>query len=610
MILLIVVTGMVATALWLTSQASTYSTTAAILLKSTELPSETVSQVQNPGVVSATQVFTEAQVLRSQRFATRLAERLDLMSDPRFNPALVEPEPLSAIDQLLIRIGLRDPGFAGDNSEDRQQTEVVAKLLDLYSVSASEQHNVIVIRAQYTDPVLVAQIVNETARLYIDTQIDEQVAELDRDIQFMRQRSEEIAARLLEQQTKVSSLMLENQLLDESMVRNLLAERSRLQIRLEAPETDLRSKEELQARIADIDAQLGSRLSAEIKLSGSQTVLQTEASRLDAIKKRLDELEAQRETPTPSVVQISRADVPTEPSGPSVRSTLAVSLVVFSFLAAVAALLRESLDSRVLYKDHIERLTGLNVITSLVRLPRGLLRRHPAAHVYVASDARPGYSNAVRALVSASMEGAKSGRAPIVFIGSAKGGEGKSSIATSMAVAAAMDDLRVLLIDFDVHRFGATRRLGMRTGKLSFGDVLSSRAAFAAAVKETGHAGVDLLNFCPESRMSRRVLQSERAQEVIDATREAYDLVIIDTPPFLASEEAGSLHRIVDSAILVSRWGEVDQETLAQTARMMRRMGLPVVGIAINAVPARTARSYGFLAYRDDYYRAKEPADA
>jgi len=608
-ILTVMIVGMTSAALWLTSQSPVYTSTAAILLKNRELPSETVNPEPDSGFVSSNQVFTTAEVLRSREFVSRLARRLDLMSDPRFNPALVEPEPPTVIDGLLIRLGLSDPDAAHDMPRERQHAEVTAKLLDLYTVSASDQHNVIQIRAQHEDPVLAAQIANETARLYIDIQTDGMLAELDRDIRFMRQRSQEIAASLSRQQTSLTRLMLENQLLDDTAVRTLLAEQARLRIRLEASDADALGRDELQARLQQIDTELTTRVGAEIRLTENQTALQTETSRLDAVNKRLDELEAQRGSPTPNVEQISVAEVPSAPSGPNVKSTLAIAFVVFGFLGVVAALLRESLDDRVLHQEQAESLTGLNVLASLARLPRAVLRRHLAPHLCVANDASPSYSNAVRALVSAAMEGAEPGRAPIVFIGSAKSGEGKSSVASSMAVAAAMDDLRVLLIDFDVHRFGLTKTLGMWRGQFTFGDILSSRDTFVGAVRKTGHTGIDLLNFRPGSNISRRALWSENAHDVIEAMRHAYDLVIIDTPPFLASEEASRLHGIIDKAILVSRWGASSRETLVQTARMMRRSGLPVIGIAINGIGARAAHAYGHLAYREDYYRSKEAAN-
>lgn len=606
LIALIVVGGMAGTAFWLASQGPNYVASAAILLRNLELPSETIATVTDDGVVSSTQVFTEVEVLRSREFASRLARALGLMSDPAFNPALVEPDPPSWLDRILFRLGLSSPEEPEDIAPQRQHAEVTEKLLELYNVTASSQHNVIEISAHYSDPALVAQIANETARLYIDMQTDEQLTKLDRDIQYMRRRSEEITASLSRQQANLTRLMLESQLLDEDAMRTLIAEQNRLRTRLETSAVDESAREDLQTRINQIDVELERRVGAQLRLDEGRTALETEATRLDSVKKRLDELQALRDSPNPNVEQISFAEVPSEPAGPNIKSTLAVAFVILTLLGIVAAMLRESLDDRVLHQEHAESLTGLNVLASLTRIPRKLLRRHRAPHLCLASQAAPGYSNAVRALVSAAMEDAEPGRAPIVFIGSAKSGEGKSTVVSSMAVAAALDDLRVLVIDFDVHRFGVTKTFGMRRGQFAFSEVLANRKTFEQAVKPTGQAGIELLNFRPGSNMSRRAFWPESAQDIIAAMRQDYDLVLIDTPPFLASEEAGRLHEIVDKAILVSGWGESRRGTLVQTARLMRRSGLPVIGIAINGVTARSAQAYGYLAFRDDYYQAKD----
>ena len=594
-IVVIVALIVIATGWWVSRQPPIFQAGAALVLEASDTPSE-LDTGQNQGNVTPTTVFTEIEVMRSRDFAANLAERLDLFADPRINPQPIAPTESGMIARTLRTLGLSAGGTVEEMSADARRERAITNLQGLYAVSGNPRHNVIEITSTHRDPVLAARIANGVAGLYMNNTLSKQVANLDRRIKFLAARSDELSGDLSAQQVAMTSLIQDNKLRDDDATRLLLAELTPLQRRLNGLSEGSEARQTVQTRIDEIEKVLNSRVSAEIELAKQELALQTDMKRFDTVNQRLSELEAQRDAAQSNARQISVAEVPRTPIGPNAPASLAVALVAGTLLAAILALFREGLDRRVRSPGQTEAETGLNVIASLPKLPWSALRQHKRPHAIIAANAYPAFSQAIRSLVTA-VDARGEGGGRFVFVGSPLAAEGKSSIATSMAVAAAMDDLKVLLIDFDVHRGGATAAFKAPPGKTTVGSVLGDVDLLEKTIQSTPYPGVDFLNFRHGSRFSRKVVNQKGLSKSLDALRERYDMIIFDTPPYLISEESNRLGRLSDTAILVSRWGRTDRSTLTQTAQRMQRNGLNVAGIVVNGVEPRRAEVYGYVDY-------------
>ena len=615
LILLITALGVALTGVWLSRQAPIYLSSASIVLRGSELPSDTMTAPQSRGSVEPTQVFTEVEVMSSRDFVRDLADALGLFADPRYNPALVTEAPQHPLNLLLeterrfadtglVLTALRilNPDDPRLLSVAEQQDAAVNKLMGQYAVSASDRHNVVKIDARTPDPNLSAEIANAAATLYIGSRSSVQQRDADRLIAFLDQRREEIAEKLASTQAEAASLIRDFDLNNTTEVDLLVAENVRLGNRLAVADPGSATETQIKTRMAEIDTVLDARVRAEIKLAELNLALETETSRFDSVHQRLDELRAQKQTPNHDVAQIARAEVPQQPVGPAIGATMAVAGLSFFLIGAVVAILHENIDRRVTSQSDAEGASGLDVIGSLPQLSNRVVRRNGGVAGVIRSEADSSFTNGISDLVTLCMRDAPERGAPVVLIGSALSGEGKSSVVTSIGVSAATDDLRVLLIDFDVHRMGATRQLKARTGRGTMTDMLQGEKPVSAYIKHTDIAGLDLMNFKPGSRVSRRVLKTQALLDVFDGLRADYDLILIDTPPFLASEEAGRLARVVDKAILVAGWRMTTQEAIGTTVQRMRRSGLSIAGIVINQIAPRKAMAYGYHTYSADYY--------
>lgn len=147
----------------------------------------------------------------------------------------------------------------------------------------------------------------------------------------------------------------------------------------------------------------------------------------------------------------------------------------------------------------------------------------------------------------------------VVSVANQKGGTGKSTITTNLAVAAGEDGLRVLVVDLDPQA-DATGMFGidpLSSGLPTLAEVLFGEADAASAVSADVCPNVDVLAASPRLAQAELTLAGEAMREwfVLDAIGPIcgdYDLVLIDCPPNLGLLTVNAFCASSDVLIVVS----------------------------------------------------------
>ena len=137
------------------------------------------------------------------------------------------------------------------------------------------------------------------------------------------------------------------------------------------------------------------------------------------------------------------------------------------------------------------------------------------------------------------------------MVSSATGGEGKTTLATQLALSLARTGRRVVLVDFDLRRPAFDEVFGV---PLSPGISESLRHEADAGIGELARAtGTENLSVVTAGRWDRQALaalSNGHASMMFNHLREEFEFVVIDTSPILPVADARFVSQFVDSVVL------------------------------------------------------------
>ena len=205
-------------------------------------------------------------------------------------------------------------------------------------------------------------------------------------------------------------------------------------------------------------------------------------------------------------------------------------------------------------------------------------------------------------------------RAQVVMVTSAGPREGKSTTITNLAIALARTGRHVVLVDLDLRRPSLARMLHLPDGP-GITDIATRNADLLDALQpvgvtplrarlasvSSGDAGTGRLEVVTAGRTRVEPAEFVETMGLTEALRKlrAYaEIVLIDTPPVLATSDAMALTGKVDAILLVSRLGTCTRPTLRELARVLGRSPAPVLGLV--ATGAELDQTYS--SYRPDEY--------
>jgi len=189
-------------------------------------------------------------------------------------------------------------------------------------------------------------------------------------------------------------------------------------------------------------------------------------------------------------------------------------------------------------------------------------------------------------------------------------GEGKSTIASNLAVAMAQAGKRVILVDADLRRPSVGRIFGLKTAT-GFTTVLLARENRAGAIDRALQAtmvpNLLVMTSGPHPPNPAELLASQSATEVLRELEARSDLVILDTPPMGPLTDAVVLSARVGGTIVVARAASTRRTVVGNSVNTLRKVGGNVLGTVLNMVDLKGIGSYSYYYYySSEYYYGRE----
>jgi capsular exopolysaccharide synthesis family protein len=271
---------------------------------------------------------------------------------------------------------------------------------------------------------------------------------------------------------------------------------------------------------------------------------------------------------------------PQAPSGPPRTLIELAALTVGLLLGAVVAFLLERGRPRVRTWRDVGVITGYPVVGRVP--PARALRTSPADAL---SDPRVGA--AIRTLRTSLERLSRDQPVHVLAVTSSVPNEGKTTVASNLAVALGRLDAEVLLLDADLRRPGVSRLFGLREER-GLHTVLRGEGELADCLYKPPLPGLHILPTQADTEAGD--LLARNFVDVLRSARERFDVVVVDAPPILGGDDARTIATLCDGVLMV-----VGADTLAnlveEAAAALDALGVRVLGAVANR--ARDPKGFG-----------------
>lgn len=290
---------------------------------------------------------------------------------------------------------------------------------------------------------------------------------------------------------------------------------------------------------------------------------------------------------------LSSARVPQLPAYPNRKLNLALGLLLGLIAASAVVAVLQLLDQKLISSQEAEAALG---IPHIANVPSLVSIAQPADRDltpidFVAERPLSLFAEAMRGLLLTIEHDKAAKPTRIVGITSARPGEGKSTLAASLARASALSGRRTLLIDGDIRSPSVARIFG-KSPTLGLLDVLLGQAALKDVILQDERSGAWLLPSMPVPFGNNAVNLHAALKTLMGRFDEVFDLVIVDTAPALAVVESRLLMSFVDKAILVVRWKHTSRLVARTVLRQLASIGIQPIGVVMTQVDMKALAAY------------------
>jgi capsular exopolysaccharide synthesis family protein len=167
-----------------------------------------------------------------------------------------------------------------------------------------------------------------------------------------------------------------------------------------------------------------------------------------------------------------------------------------------------------------------------------------------------------------------------ILVTSAQPGEGKTTIATNLAISLAQLGRRVLLVDADMRRPAIQKYFPQ--GGSSLGSYLAGEGTWQGMAHHTAVRGLCVLLCGPLPVNPAELISSDRMRALLQEATTEYDFVILDSPPLLDVADTRILASVVDATILVVKGGETPRQVVQYAQSQARAAGANLIGVVLN----------------------------
>jgi polysaccharide biosynthesis transport protein len=223
------------------------------------------------------------------------------------------------------------------------------------------------------------------------------------------------------------------------------------------------------------------------------------------------------------------------------------------------------------------------------------VRKGRSARPHELAVTKPGsiYGEAVRTIRTALLL-SDSERPPVtLLVTSSVPNEGKTSTALSIACQSAKTGQRCIVLDCDLRQSAIHTHFGV-PNQIGLADYLVGKARLEEVIEIDPISGAHFIPAGARAPNPIELLGSAQMRRLIKALSQAYDLVVMDTPPVLAVSDALVMVRHVDATVFLIRWEKTRRQAAVSGLKLALEAGAHLAGVVLSQVDVKRHAQYDY----------------
>jgi capsular exopolysaccharide synthesis family protein len=345
----------------------------------------------------------------------------------------------------------------------------------------------------------------------------------------------------------------------------------------------------------------GANADGQAKLREAQSVADANRQVYAASLNKLKELEQSQTMQDPEARMFENARVPDKPSFPRLPIFVGASLGLGLLLGAGGAFAAEHFSpdrmqsSAFITPVEVEQTLRLPMLASVPLLTADDSRQEGSdldVLQYLVANQFSHFAESLRGIRFGLRRTDDDATAKVIQITSTVPGEGKSTLAASLAMSSASSGARVILIDCDFRR-PMTSKLFHLTHAKGVSDLLTGRAEWHEIANIHYRSSLTVVPVGGHGKSSLDLIASPRMNEVLKFASEHYDLVFLDSAPVLPVSDAAVISSMSDKTILLIEWNKTDRDLVRKAIDSINLNKGNIIGVVLNKVNLSAVKSYG-----------------
>jgi len=326
-----------------------------------------------------------------------------------------------------------------------------------------------------------------------------------------------------------------------------------------------------------------------------ERVVESSKQIYNSLLQRAKETGVSGELKSSNIRVVDAAEQPRRPVTPRTALNELLALFGGAFLACALAFFFEYMDNRIKTPDEIRAHLGL---AHLGLLPA--MDQKNGKYPLLSGGVPANFSEAFRSfrtnvLFSSAQEGARA-----LVVTSTAPGEGKSMVASNLAISLAQAGQRVLLVDADMRKPKAHEIFGCKQ-EPGLSNVMVGSAKASDAVRKTAVSGLWVLTAGRIPPNPAELLGSARFREFVNSLKAHFDWIVLDTPPVMAVTDANLVAHHATGVVFVVGSEMTSRHAAKRAIDQLEQANARFVGAVLNRVDLTHNAYYYSQYYRREY---------